>query len=48
VSQTSALAGTDRQLEKWVTMFVALGIIFAPLNSTMIAVALPGILDDFR
>lgn len=46
MSQTTALAGTDRQLEKRVTMFVALGIIFAPLNSTMIAVALPLKLKD--
>jgi len=34
-------------LEKQVTLFVALAIILAPLNSTMIAVALPGIVDDF-
>ena len=47
MSQAIASADTDRQLEKRVTMFVALGIIFAPLNSTMIAVALPDIVDDF-
>jgi EmrB/QacA subfamily drug resistance transporter len=47
VSQTTALADTDRKLEKRVTLFVPLGIIFAPLNSMMIAVALPDIVDDF-
>ncbi len=30
-----------------VTVTVALGTVLAPLNSTMIAVALPGIMDDF-
>ena len=30
-----------------VTITVALGTVLAPLNSTMIAVALPGIMDDF-
>lgn len=30
-----------------VTITVALGTVIAPLNSTMIAVALPGIMDDF-
>jgi len=44
---SSGATESASQLEKRVTLFVALGIILAPLNSTMIAVALPDIVDDF-
>jgi MFS family permease len=34
-------------VEQLVVVTVALGTMLAPLNSTMIAVALPGVMDDF-
>ncbi len=33
--------------ERLVVVTVSLGAMLAPLNSTMIAVALPGVMDDF-
>jgi MFS family permease len=37
----------SRRAERGVLFAVALGTILAPLNSTMIAVAVPAIADDF-
>ena len=34
-------------MERWLLLTVALGGVLAPLNSTMIAVALPGLMDAF-
>ena len=41
-------ASSAAPAERRVQLAVALGGILAPLNSTMLAVALPGIIDDFN